>query len=370
VIAIIGILVALLLPAIQAAREAARRAACTNNIKNVAIAVLNYESDNKMLPEGMTFDPNAPGNNPIHTLSQFGPNWIIKILPKMEEQALYDSFDYTMVNGKRVWTPINQPGANNKNIEARGKIIPSLLCPSDPNNTVRYEGHPASSHGANWARTNYAASAGRDFIHQSFMNGPASKAWSGRNAAETYNLMCLRGVMGPNAAVALEQIIDGTSKTILLAEIRAGLTQTDARGVWAMGHAGASLVARYGSGGDANGPNFCSPSSDDVYAETITTGGNASCGGTPDAIGGPECMSVSSGQLFDQATARSKHPGGVHVAFADGSVQFINDEIETSGCFQACCTVWDYMILSSDETRPGPYNSPFSGRGGGNLCMW
>src|SRR4051812_37018702 len=58
VIAIIGILVALLLPAIQAAREAARRAQCQSQMHNVALAVLNYESSKKILPPGMTFDPN------------------------------------------------------------------------------------------------------------------------------------------------------------------------------------------------------------------------------------------------------------------------------------------------------------------------
>ena len=48
--------------------------------------------------------------------------------------------------------------------------------------------------------------------------------------------------------------------------------------------------------------------------------------------------------LFDQATMRSKHEGGVFVAMCDGSVNFITDDIETSGCYGACCTVWDWMI--------------------------
>ena len=134
VIAIIGILVALLLPAIQAAREAARRAQCQNNIKNVAIAVLNYESNNKVFPEGhdVRFPATARWMAVLSDLTEFGPNWIIKILPNLEEQALYDTFDYTTVAAGRVWTPINDPGAGNKNVEARGSVIPSLLCPSDP----------------------------------------------------------------------------------------------------------------------------------------------------------------------------------------------------------------------------------------------
>src|SRR4029078_10183167 len=90
VIAIIGILVALLLPAIQAAREAARRAHCAANIKNVSLAVLNYESARKTTPIGMQFDTALEKN--LSTLSSHGPNWIISILPYLEEQALYDSF--------------------------------------------------------------------------------------------------------------------------------------------------------------------------------------------------------------------------------------------------------------------------------------
>src|SRR6476659_751184 len=74
VIAIIGILVALLLPAIQAAREAARRAQCQANIHNIALAVLNYESAKKILPQGMTFDPSTTnvGTN-IEVIKKYGP---------------------------------------------------------------------------------------------------------------------------------------------------------------------------------------------------------------------------------------------------------------------------------------------------------
>src|SRR5947208_3493342 len=83
VIAIIGILVALLLPAIQAAREAARRAQCQSQLHNAALAVLNYESTNKRLPKAMQYDDTATGSHPIQTLTHFGPNWIIDILPYM-----------------------------------------------------------------------------------------------------------------------------------------------------------------------------------------------------------------------------------------------------------------------------------------------
>ena len=92
VIAIIGILVALLLPAIQAAREAARRAQCQASIHSVALAVLNFESAKKIFPKGMTF-PKSQEGSINHGPVDYGPNWIIEILPYLEEQALHDSFN-------------------------------------------------------------------------------------------------------------------------------------------------------------------------------------------------------------------------------------------------------------------------------------
>ncbi|MGH9817250.1 MAG: DUF1559 domain-containing protein, partial [Candidatus Acidiferrales bacterium] len=94
VIAIIGILVALLLPAIQAAREAARRAQCQSNLKNVALAVLNYESNRKILPIGSVFPADSSGKitPEIHGNLDFRESWAVSILPNIENQPLYDSF--------------------------------------------------------------------------------------------------------------------------------------------------------------------------------------------------------------------------------------------------------------------------------------
>ncbi len=165
VIAIIGILVALLLPAIQAAREAARRAQCQANIHNVALAVLNFESAKKTLPNGMTFDDSLAGS--INVLPRFGPNWIIDILPYMEETTVRDQFDpATLVPPYTKGVNDNTaPLATNRNYIARGTVIPSLLCPSDGNNKAFYQGKSGSPHGGNYARTNYAANAGRGYLY-------------------------------------------------------------------------------------------------------------------------------------------------------------------------------------------------------------
>jgi Protein of unknown function (DUF1559) len=288
----------------------------------------------------MTFDP-AQKDKISYGPLDYGPNWIISTLPFLEEQALYDSFDLT--------NKINDTStaATNRNRQARGSAISVLLCPSDEYNRVLYEGARGAAHGDNWGRTNYAANAGRSDIWPTHMNGPDSPGWKDD---------CKRGVMGPNVAVQLRRITDGTSKTILLGEIRAGLSDKDARGVWGLGNAGASLLAGYGAGGDDNGPNACAPTTlrpDDVFADVCT-----------DPFAQSMCMGCDApGNYFAQATVRSTHVGGAYLAMCDGSVQFVSDDIETTGdtLGSPCCAVWDYMIASSDSEAPGRYNGALRG---------
>jgi prepilin-type N-terminal cleavage/methylation domain-containing protein len=113
VIAIIGILVALLLPAIQAAREAARRSQCSNNLKNIGLALANYTDVNKRLPPGtalvMGYGEVNPGTG----------TWVLRILPYIEEKALYDQWDRTKTSNDVA------------NKAVCGTPLPWLVCPSD-----------------------------------------------------------------------------------------------------------------------------------------------------------------------------------------------------------------------------------------------
>jgi prepilin-type processing-associated H-X9-DG protein len=112
----------------------------------------------------------------------------------------------------------------------------------------------------------------------------------------------------------------------------------------------------YGGGSDAVGPNCAFSNSDDVPCGMADGGGPCAPRTNPTTIA--ENMSCHDG-VFDQATARSKHPGGVHMAMCDGSVQFITDDIELQGCYDSansCCTAWDWMITSGDGGRGGGYN--------------
>jgi prepilin-type N-terminal cleavage/methylation domain-containing protein len=123
VIAIIGILVALLLPAVQAAREAARRAKCVNNIRQIGIAVQNYHDTRKYYPQyhaaipptGMTASDYAANAG----YKWAGPMWSISIMPYMEEQALYDSFDKTVTMTNLV------------NLKWIQTVVAGYVCPSN-----------------------------------------------------------------------------------------------------------------------------------------------------------------------------------------------------------------------------------------------
>ena len=323
VIAIIGILIGLLLPAVQSAREAARRLQCSSNLKQLALAVLNYESQVGAFPPCLQYDE---GTDPAWT-DEFRPNWVVLVLPYVEQQPLYDSF--------RMDLPLSDPA----NRDARGMQLSLMQCPTDPNNRMKYAGAPGREEGDNWARGNYAANGGRGYMlstswwdsRPDAICGPTSPGWKDPE---------YRGVMGPNVSVSVAQIRDGTTNTILLGEVRAGVNQYDPRGTWAMGNAGASALFGYGSKGDANGPNHCGENSDDLKTGNYLRETDP---GLETLV--RECMPCAASQGAWQATTRSLHDGGVHLAFADGSVHFVSNFVETSSSFGS---VWDRIICSAD----------------------
>ena len=145
VIAIIGILVALLLPAVQAAREAARRTQCLSNIKNIGLALHNFHDTFGSFPPAMEYQDASIRANGIEGNSEFGPNWMIRILPFMEESALFDTFVFEDGSGNPTYVsdPVNEI--------PRGQVVQPYLCPSDPETGEKY-GVPERPEGANWAR--------------------------------------------------------------------------------------------------------------------------------------------------------------------------------------------------------------------------
>ncbi|MDY0170164.1 MAG: DUF1559 domain-containing protein [Thermoguttaceae bacterium] len=321
VITIIGILIALLLPAVQNAREAARRLQCQNNLKQLSLGLLNYESSHGEFPPSLQY---AGSEDPPRS-RDMRPNWVVALLPYIEQPGLYDSID----PDKFISDPENR--------EVRATRLSIMLCPTDGNNRVPYDGQYYTADSGPWARGNYAANGGRGYLltpalhstRDDAMVGPHSPGWQDPQR---------RGVMGANCAAPIAMIRDGTSNTFLLGEVRAGLTARDTRGTWAIGGSPSSLWA-YGSGADANGPNYCASDNADDFVD---------CAAVVDQIGletmRRECMTCCTGQGNWQQTVRSMHFGGVHMSFCDGSVHFVSNWIETGRSFGS---VWDRLICSA-----------------------
>jgi type II secretory pathway pseudopilin PulG len=319
VIAIIGVLVALLLPAVQAAREAARRTQCKTNLKNIALAVLSFHESRTYFPPPMSM-PDID-YEPLYPTRLFG-NWAIDILPFIEQPGLYQKFKYQ----RKDTEPLARLG-DEANREARGTELAIMRCPSD-GNTEKFDG-TASGDGvspAGWARTNYGLN-GFQFWPSKGLNRQAAGLDSGPLANNVDFNVGMGIVSAPNSTKwSLKRVTDGASNTIMLAEIRTGVNSLDRRGVWAMGMCGSNVLCRQAWNG-VQYPNHCAEHLDDIFDIQKVK----------DSYGAEalkqECMdadAVDSGQVV----ARSFHPGGVFAALADGSVRFISDFVETGDVVQ------------------------------------
>src|SRR3954468_7057678 len=123
VIAIIGILVALLLPAVQAARESARRSQCVNNLKQLVLGIHNHHDTIRRLPPGGAMDQPPFGTDLPTGSNRWGSSWMVYILPYIEQQSLYQQWQFTGQSGAF--------NANN-NAAAKGFVNKGFLCPSSP----------------------------------------------------------------------------------------------------------------------------------------------------------------------------------------------------------------------------------------------
>lgn len=344
VIAIIGILIGLLLPAINAAREAGRRAKCQNNLKQWSLAVVNYEGSYNIFPQGCTFQ----GGIPCPGGTTFGvpmANWVVYVLPFTEHNEIYKEIN------------LLQPMSSATNANARARVLPEMLCPSDgAYNSKPFmgtQGNQTSALGDNWARGNYGANGDLYFLDNSTASdsggGPGTPGWEDPR---------VRGVMGCGCAVTAQKITDGLAHTVMLGELRAGITQFDLRGVWALSGASSGIWGTsYFMGGDDYGPDSLQPYADDVQnCEQIASGFGG--GGSKTSPGAETLITMNMPCSEDngggwpnwQQTMRSMHAGGVYLSMADGSVHWVNDLIDCVGStyepFEP--SVWDMLIASGD----------------------
>jgi prepilin-type N-terminal cleavage/methylation domain-containing protein/prepilin-type processing-associated H-X9-DG protein len=346
VITIIGILISLLMPAVQSARENARRAQCSNNVHQLCLALQSYHTNMRIFPPSSVWKVNGKfdtsqienKNNP-----NLYENWIILILPYIDQQALFNQVDFTQ--------PIGGVSTSQANMAVRATQLSFMQCPSDSYNRVSFNGSGSSlvnQLGDNWARGNYAANGALGFMSYTSYASSGSGAYSNYAAATAagWNNKYCTGVMGANLSLRIDDIHDGASNTVLVGEIRAGIVPFDCRGVWAMGGACASALWAHGWIGDDNGPNCAQPNADDVN----------SCTDIYTAVGGQAAlqnlgMACSSGNWSNfQQTVRSLHANGGNIGLGDGSVRYVSDFIDHSGSNgnPPNLSIWDKIMLSND----------------------
>jgi len=294
VIAIIAILIALLVPAVQKVREAAARAQCMNNLKQLALGCQNYHDVYKTLPPAVL---NGRGIGWTDE-NNIGPNWVVLILPYIEQGPLYNQVVTSITNYKAFAVQTGATGSNDQNWRnVRSSIIPIMRCPSESNSDVM--GNRSSN---NWARGNYAANNGPGGFPGN-TNGTSNADGFGWQGGGPMNIN-----FGIRLGVLANQ--DGSSNTILINHLRCGPAANDMRGTWAFGEPGCSITAARAIG-DCYTPNDTGCCSDDVRG----------CNDRPDIAMG--CWNGD----YGQGQARSEHTGGVTAAAGDGSVRFVSNAI-------------------------------------------
>lgn len=298
VIAIIAVLISLLLPAVQSAREAARRAQCVNNLKQLALACHNYADANQVLPPG-------------HRTAVFG-TFQTFVLPYLEQGNLANRYNY---NG-RYWNPGQTSGGGSGvgnairygsvfNLTVTRSIVNSLLCPSDEPKMSE----PAIYNGVTWH--NYTCSFGNNDIYQGLGTVPGGYTvgryidapWLGAPFSDSDTTQSFYPSRGRCSTFA--SIVDGTSNTLMAGEVIKGRGR-DLRGFTWWGDAVSTSAYLP--------PNSTLPDVQNSAGYCDFTQPN------------PPCRAATT--AFPPTYAwRSKHPGGVNMAFCDGSVRFIKNTI-------------------------------------------
>ncbi len=261
VIAIIGVLVGLLLPAVQQAREAARRSSCTNKMKQIALASHSYHDAHKKLPNG---------GSVIESSNAYGHSCIVFLLPYLEEQSLYDGFNLNEA----------YDSATNKD-RAYTAAMPAIRCPSSTK--------PQSLHSSEKSSGGQSAATS----HYYGIMGPRDTG--GVYGADTSNAggwggIATQGTLLRDNQIDFAKITDGLSQTLLFGE----LSWDDANTYRAWN----------------KGCNYEQP-----YGKV--------CNSTRNVRYGLKVFDYVSNGQFNNVSFGSEHPSGANFCFSDGSVSFL-----------------------------------------------
>ena len=285
VIAVVGMLVALLLPAVQAARESGRRAQCKNNLHQIGVAMLSFHDSKNHFPAAYLSQPGGAMGPTNPDTGDAGPGWtcLFEILPYLEGTNARDAFDLKL--------PCWSPG----NAQAALQVIPTYLCPSVSDHSTRYAVRDKTgSTLAELARGHYVANAGRPEVWEE----PAA------NLTKVAD-----GPLFRNSRIRIKDITDGTSHTVFMGE----QTPLHSDSTW-VGIVPGSLTF----------PSVNFPAvSPDAAAPQINV--HSGPGGADESL---IIIHPPNSPLGFVDEMYSEHSGGANVLFGDGSVRFIDEMID------------------------------------------
>jgi prepilin-type N-terminal cleavage/methylation domain-containing protein len=304
VIAIIGTLVGLLLPAVQAARDAARRSACSNNLKQIGLASHNYHDAKKRLPSG--------GYGTVVGNKTGWSQWV-ELLPFMELNDIYSRFNFITPNAEPA-SPVDFVNAGSNGSIAQQSVLPVLRCASS-----QFLLKGSSNGGTGQQVPHYFGIAGANTFGRFTSTDQLGTNGSGWGKTSNRGMIpnCRRaGVVSP-LGVEMKACTDGTSKTLLVGEISSGIA--NAAG-------GAKQDRRPGSTmgwSQAGWGNAQHTSIGHMNSVTIRYPPNA-------AVEGQDGVGTNGWHIYQYGNCplASEHPSGVQAVFADGATTFISDMID------------------------------------------
>jgi prepilin-type N-terminal cleavage/methylation domain-containing protein/prepilin-type processing-associated H-X9-DG protein len=316
VIAIIGILVAMLLPAVNSARESARRIQCANNLKQIALALQAFESNNGQFPPGTMAKQRFSYSHDATTGGYEWPYFLHYLLPHLEQQNYYEAIRGPKFDIQNPWHDPAAWPANVNNIDWS-----FIRCPSDTRASAMKRMVKADGTVTPLAlpSSNYLGIFGGLNDGENYTGPTATKA----------------ALFRYHKGVAAADIKDGLSNTMAVAEYLTGTDEIDIRGLFLTNRAGCQFLYV------TLGPNSTAP-------DNLLSWHDSFCP-TNMSRNRPElnlpCTPGDTDQNY--ASPRSRHGGGVHAAFLDGSVHFLNDAIATE--------VWQPLGWIADGAPPGQF---------------
>jgi prepilin-type N-terminal cleavage/methylation domain-containing protein/prepilin-type processing-associated H-X9-DG protein len=365
VIAIIAILIGLLLPAVQKVRAAAARSKCQNNLKQMGLAAMNYESSNGTLPPEF----GTVKLNGYYWSNDASPQALI--LPYLEQSAKYSQFNFNWVT----WNDTDPPSQSTTNggsdglginFHARSQDVDIFICPSDPSDTQRPSSGANSNVGPFQGRLNYFGCAGTTSrgiyaVSRTLATDKGAGVFAMTSVPPTYPANP-GAFTQPVKGIPILGVTDGTTNTALFAEVMR--TTEPWPYSWPHRSSGvvmldASVEVPVDSANDRDGRlnSSCQPGGnpfDNVisyvgtqferplagttfYTHTLPPNWNRNTGSSINQPYNCGAYPATECTFCLHIAASSYHTGGVNVGMADGSVRFVNDNIDF-GTWQALGT--------------------------------